>query len=496
MMDSLGGHTIAESPGDGPGDGPDDNEPKCMFTDPCTTGSTLRKAISHLFGRNKLCTRMIPKAVWVHYCRKHYQRSRYRTGANYSKLQCELVKTQIDRLQTWSDANKLAGRPGLVLSWTLALRKRESKRVRELSIQSGEEIRNHGGGDDGGDFENIDVAVLNGTAVPTWLREKCQEGYTTTEIQEIVVEIERAIHEGRLYQIPDIEFLPNISTDVTEEASPATTTMTTTSPESAMDTGDDGRNSESVEVASPPVAQASLMPKPSRFTVPIFTPPATLPLNDGQQMASRPSGFHAPPETNMPVAMHPNNVRGMGSSAGHVFDPAYHRPILAQAQGFAHEAYRGPEGGNAPHHGGHNGSNGPSTTPRIQYLINTPTMPQVLPNASHPPHATHYRSVSEYYRFTQHAAFPHHHLAEAPIQPPFVSSYPDPTYAHRGPLLRPGDHAMPGRHHILSRPAMPDNHMPNGYIPQPQVPESNHPRRQSAPNPYGNTHYPYIPPTG
>ena len=46
----------------------------CMHIDNCDTQAPYRKAISHIFGRNKLCTRSIPDFVWVHYCRKHYQR--------------------------------------------------------------------------------------------------------------------------------------------------------------------------------------------------------------------------------------------------------------------------------------------------------------------------------------------------------------------------------------------------------------------------------------
>lgn len=30
-----------------------------MFVQPCTTSSTLRKVISHIFGRDKLCTKSI-----------------------------------------------------------------------------------------------------------------------------------------------------------------------------------------------------------------------------------------------------------------------------------------------------------------------------------------------------------------------------------------------------------------------------------------------------
>ncbi|KAF7174093.1 hypothetical protein CNMCM6106_008200 [Aspergillus hiratsukae] len=80
------------------------HEPICEFTHPCTTSTTTsnpsnantssvpsgkanasggnpRKLISHIFGRNKTSTKLFPAHVWVHYCRKHYQRARYRSRA-------------------------------------------------------------------------------------------------------------------------------------------------------------------------------------------------------------------------------------------------------------------------------------------------------------------------------------------------------------------------------------------------------------------------------
>ena len=46
-----------------------------------------RKVVSHIFGRNKACTRKLPENLWRLWCRKHYQRFKYRaedatTGAS------------------------------------------------------------------------------------------------------------------------------------------------------------------------------------------------------------------------------------------------------------------------------------------------------------------------------------------------------------------------------------------------------------------------------
>ncbi|KAH7358081.1 ORP1 protein [Plectosphaerella cucumerina] len=186
-------------------------EIKCMYIASCNTGSQPRKAISHIFGRNKLCTRMIPNHVWVHYCRKHYQRSRYRNGHEYAKLQIDLVIQQIERVQAWSDENKAAGNSGVVTSWSLQPRKREQKRL-EVKQENKKRTFQQDDSDD-----DVDNAVMNGTAVPDWLQERFAAGYDTPTIMTVVQQLKTEIHGNQLSQIPDIEILPSISSDGTED---------------------------------------------------------------------------------------------------------------------------------------------------------------------------------------------------------------------------------------------------------------------------------------
>ncbi|RYO74475.1 hypothetical protein DL764_010819 [Monosporascus ibericus] len=197
---------------------------KCMYVDPCTTGSQLRKAISHIFGRNKLCTRKIPPHVWVHYCRKHYQRCRYRNAQNYARTQCELVQEQIHRIQAWSDENKQSGRGSIVNNWSLCMRKREQNRMKQKKGGA----PNVGGEAPDAD-EDEDRAVLNGTAVPEWLQDKTGDGYSTAQIEEIVVRLMEEMGRDQLTQIPDIEILPNIS-DIPDGTRSRTSTKRKASP--------------------------------------------------------------------------------------------------------------------------------------------------------------------------------------------------------------------------------------------------------------------------
>lgn len=172
--------------------------PVCMFVDECDTGSQLRKAISHLFGRNKTCTLKIPKMVWVYYCRKHYQRVRYRNARTYPVTQMELVETQIERLKSWSDQNKARGKGAYIKSWTLSLRKREEKRLQ---------------GNKGGNDDDEDATALGSGHIPSWLIGELGEGYDTARMFAIAARLREEIENGTLTQVPEIEFLPDIVDD-------------------------------------------------------------------------------------------------------------------------------------------------------------------------------------------------------------------------------------------------------------------------------------------
>ncbi|KAI1389819.1 uncharacterized protein F4822DRAFT_428159 [Hypoxylon trugodes] len=230
-----------------PGQTPQDDGVFCMYKTNCDTGSQLRKAISHIFGRNKTCTRNIPSHVWVHFCRKHYQRSRYRNAQEWARIQCDLVQKQIHRVQEWSDKNKQDGLPGIVQEWSLSMRKREQNRVQEKTGRK----RTYRNDSDDDDDDIPDSATLNGTAVPDWLRSKCGDGYSTTEIEEIVARLKQEMVETNMTQIPDIEILPNISMDVSNDTRPKTLMKRKTSAGNNTH-----KRSQSVGVALRPESQA------------------------------------------------------------------------------------------------------------------------------------------------------------------------------------------------------------------------------------------------
>ncbi|EGE80346.1 ORP1, variant [Blastomyces dermatitidis ATCC 18188] len=95
-------------------------ETRCQFSgQACSTESNhYRKVISHIFGRNKKCTVNIPQHVWIYYCRKHYQRARYRT-AEWPFRQCDLAIETVQNMRAW----------GGVQNFNLQLRRRETWRT-------------------------------------------------------------------------------------------------------------------------------------------------------------------------------------------------------------------------------------------------------------------------------------------------------------------------------------------------------------------------------
>lgn len=159
----------------------------CMQVENCNTGSVPRKVISHIFGRNKVCTRRIPERAWVCMCRKHYQRIRYRKGPEFSMTQIDLVYEQIARMIFWSQGLETSGGVNVegifIRSWTFSIRKRELRRLVE---QNGQD------------------------PLPRWIIQSLGEGKTHDDILNIVERLHRDIQQGILRDVPPVEFLPEV----------------------------------------------------------------------------------------------------------------------------------------------------------------------------------------------------------------------------------------------------------------------------------------------
>ncbi|KAF5615648.1 hypothetical protein F52700_13311 [Fusarium sp. NRRL 52700] len=159
----------------------------CMAVPECNTKSVPRKVISHLFGRNKVCTRRIPERVWVCMCRKHYQRIRYRTGTRFSYTQIKLVYEQIIRMIFWSRGLENVSRTNhegiTIRSWTFSIRRREVKRLADTNSRE---------------------------LIPHWIMQSLGEGKTHDEILDVIERLCQEIDHGNLREVPPVEFLPEV----------------------------------------------------------------------------------------------------------------------------------------------------------------------------------------------------------------------------------------------------------------------------------------------
>ena len=95
--------------------------PRCI-----TRSKNHRKIVSHIFGRNKSQTRQIPDECFPMYCRKHYQRLKFRCGNNgtWIFMQIDLVRKQLDRMEKW----------GGVTSWNIMLSKLHQIEVQDAAL--------------------------------------------------------------------------------------------------------------------------------------------------------------------------------------------------------------------------------------------------------------------------------------------------------------------------------------------------------------------------
>lgn len=197
--------------------------PRCSYCNVCTTNSPLRKVVSHIFGRNKLSTRQIPKNVWVYYCRKHYQRSRYRNPHGFARQQVLLVRRQCERLAAW----------GGVKDWVIKVRRREEIRIAQAENPDDEEeeFSEPEGGAPGdaaspssADSRRSSIRRSSVDIPVNWITKHTGTDKAIDEVYALLDRIETEVqHNGGKF--PDVELLPNVDLSLAitldETASPS-----------------------------------------------------------------------------------------------------------------------------------------------------------------------------------------------------------------------------------------------------------------------------------
>lgn len=173
---------VETSPSVNDNEAEDDQQEKdecvCEFCSPCRMppspdGMHFRKVISHVFGRNKTSTKLFPEWVWVHYCRKHYQRARYRAD-QWPFTQCELLLESLNRMKQW----------GGVRSFELILRRREQLRLEQAESSQERDASSSGLLPSG---RRHPTAIVS--PVPDWLRQRVGREMSFGDIRNLIVEI-------------------------------------------------------------------------------------------------------------------------------------------------------------------------------------------------------------------------------------------------------------------------------------------------------------------
>lgn len=196
--------------------------PVCEYSTPCpmSTGSEgvyFRKVVSHLFGRNKTSTKLFPNHIWVYYCRRHYQRARYR-AEQWPFVQAELLLQTLERMEEW----------GQVESFELRLRRRETLRAHPEQTTTTGCTTN-------GRRRPITISA----PVPSWLHAEVGKDKTFNDIRRIVERIRAYLAQvqqdeapktdtkgtarntacrSSSLHFPDIEFLPIFRRQFLKEA--------------------------------------------------------------------------------------------------------------------------------------------------------------------------------------------------------------------------------------------------------------------------------------
>lgn len=163
----------------------------CEFSTPChmspsPDGMHYRKVVSHVFGRNKASTKLFPSSVWVHYCRKHYQRARYRAD-QWPFTQCELLLESLNRMEAW----------GGVESFELILRRREKMRVDDDCHEEDSKQSRAERGEEAAVPKTKRAQLASSTSgrkrptpvtapVPHWLRGCVGRGLSFNDVREII----------------------------------------------------------------------------------------------------------------------------------------------------------------------------------------------------------------------------------------------------------------------------------------------------------------------
>ena len=197
----------------------------CSFGD-CTLKSPFRRTISAFFGRNKKGGRDVPVRIWLHICRKHYQRTKYRDKDKYVNAQCDRIETQFDRLEEWSNATLDANQGPHIDYWTIALGKKEADYHASQKNANGAKVKVtqvKGKGKVPAQEEDEDRPFIKEEAIdeifdeedniwhaPAWLVALQGRRLSFEEIRKVFARLRLETQSIPNRNLPQVEFLPHL----------------------------------------------------------------------------------------------------------------------------------------------------------------------------------------------------------------------------------------------------------------------------------------------
>lgn len=197
----------------------------CSFGN-CTLKSPFRRTISAFFGRNKKGGRDVPVGIWLHICRKHYQRTKYRDKDKYVNAQCDRIETQFDRLEEWSQATLEADQGPHIDYWTITLGKKEADyqaSQKNADAAKAKAAQGKGKGKAPAQEEDEDKPFIKEEAIdeifdeedniwhaPAWLVTLLGRRLSFEEIRKVFARLRLETQSIPNRTLPQVEFLPHL----------------------------------------------------------------------------------------------------------------------------------------------------------------------------------------------------------------------------------------------------------------------------------------------
>ncbi len=169
---------------------------RCAYDSRCRTYAPWRQCgIRNYLGRQKLALRAIPEEIWIHICRKHYQKVRFRNTSSWAqaKTTCVDLDNQLQKFEEWSNDNLTKNNGPVIRHWNVFIQKSGLERRRKV--------------------KNGELLGLNEpqNTVPAWLDPLMGQNLNWTQLWAVFRRVKATIENRGDVAFPAVEFVPHIT---------------------------------------------------------------------------------------------------------------------------------------------------------------------------------------------------------------------------------------------------------------------------------------------